>query len=32
MYAQNAESARALASRLLYDQSEAEDVVQEVVR
>jgi RNA polymerase sigma-70 factor (ECF subfamily) len=30
LYAQHADSARALASRLLYDQSEAEDVVHDV--
>jgi len=30
LYAQHADSARALASRLLYDRGEAEDVVQEV--
>jgi RNA polymerase sigma-70 factor, ECF subfamily len=30
LYAQHADSARALASRLLYDRSEAEDVVQDV--
>src|SRR5712671_4453895 len=30
LYAQHAESARALASRLLYDRSEAEDVVHDV--
>jgi RNA polymerase sigma-70 factor (ECF subfamily) len=30
LYAQHAETARALASRLLYDRTEAEDVVQDV--